>query len=83
MTNAIQTLLTVISVLNFKQNKCFLHRTQIVILKLAIVSCILRFDDLIVGCPYLYEKVKDNPRLGGAVYIYIGNGNMVSGMSLL
>lgn len=82
MTNAVHMLLTKLSALNFNRINIFLQRIQIMI-KLAMVSSVFRFDDLVVGCPYFYEKEKDNIRLGGAVYVYIGNGDMVSCASLL
>ncbi|KAL4222473.1 Integrin alpha [Mactra antiquata] len=36
------------------------------------------YDDLVVGCPFYYVEEKDNIRLGGAIYVYIGNGDIIT-----
>ena len=40
---------------------------------------IFRYSDLVVGAPFHTSQEKNKIRVGGAVYIYIGNGTMVSG----
>ncbi|WAQ93721.1 ITA6-like protein [Mya arenaria] len=34
------------------------------------------YDDLVVGCPYYFNESDSSIRVGGAVYVYIGNGDM-------
>lgn len=36
-----------------------------------------RYSDLVVGSPYYSSREKDKIRVGGAVYVYIGNGSVV------
>lgn len=36
------------------------------------------FDDLVIGCPMYHKKEEDVIRVGGAIYVYIGNGNMIT-----
>ncbi|XP_052797585.1 integrin alpha-6-like [Mya arenaria] len=36
------------------------------------------YDDLVVGCPYYFNESDSSIRVGGAVYVYIGNGDMIT-----
>ena len=36
------------------------------------------YGDLIVGCPYYTSNETDVIQVGGAIYIYSGNGEVVS-----